>query len=102
MAALSFPASPVNGQVFSSNGKAWVYDSTTTSWLASAQPTPVAAFIDRRVCVGGETSVVFDNIPQTYTDLVFVFQGRDTASGSTDLGLFMGHNGDTTSGNYTG
>lgn len=33
--ALDFPSTPTNGQTFTANGKTWVYDSTTTSWLAA-------------------------------------------------------------------
>lgn len=35
MAALDFPASPTNGQVFTSNGSSWTYDSTKVAWRSS-------------------------------------------------------------------
>jgi hypothetical protein len=35
MAALDFPNSPTNGQVYSDNGKTWTYNSTKTAWLSS-------------------------------------------------------------------
>lgn len=36
MAALDFPSSPTNGQMYSANGNTWTYDSTTTSWVAAS------------------------------------------------------------------
>ena len=36
MAALDFPSSPTNGQVYSANGKSWTYNSATSSWLSTA------------------------------------------------------------------
>jgi hypothetical protein len=30
--SLDFPTSPINGQTYTSAGKTWVYDATTTSW----------------------------------------------------------------------
>lgn len=35
MAALDFPASPTNGQVFTSNGSSWTYDSAKVAWRSS-------------------------------------------------------------------
>ena len=35
MAALDFPASPTNGQVFTSSGSSWTYDSTKVAWRSS-------------------------------------------------------------------
>lgn len=35
MAALDFPASPTNGQIYSANGKTYRYNSTSTSWTNS-------------------------------------------------------------------
>jgi hypothetical protein len=34
--ALDFPASPTNGQNYTSGGITWVYDSTTTAWNISS------------------------------------------------------------------
>ena len=33
MAALNFPSSPVNGQVYTANGKTWIYSTSSTSWI---------------------------------------------------------------------
>ena len=33
MAALDFPSSPINGQVYTANGKTWNYNSTSGSWI---------------------------------------------------------------------
>ena len=33
MAALDFPATPSNGQLYTANGHTWMYDSTSTTWL---------------------------------------------------------------------
>lgn len=35
MAALDFPATPTNGQVFTSNGSSWTYDSAKVAWRSS-------------------------------------------------------------------
>jgi hypothetical protein len=35
MAALNFPSSPTNGQVYTANGKSWTYSSALSSWLGS-------------------------------------------------------------------
>ena len=32
MAAIDFPTSPTNGQIYSINGKSWQYSSTLTAW----------------------------------------------------------------------
>jgi hypothetical protein len=53
------------------------------------------------VTSGSPTTITFNNIPQTFTDLMIVFQGRDTNSGASSYGLFLKINGDATSGNYT-
>lgn len=46
MAALAFPASPTNGQVYSANGNTWKYDSTSGSWLsANSVPYDIASGI---------------------------------------------------------
>jgi hypothetical protein len=33
--AIDFPASPIDGQVFTANGKTWVYNTSATSWLSA-------------------------------------------------------------------
>lgn len=35
MAALDFPSSPTNGQVYTANGSSWTYNSTITAWLST-------------------------------------------------------------------
>lgn len=35
MAALDFPSSPTDGQVYTANGKTWVYQAATSSWVAT-------------------------------------------------------------------
>ena len=37
MAAIDFPASPTNGQVFTSGDKVWVYSTATTTWNLQTQ-----------------------------------------------------------------
>ena len=38
MAALDFPTSPINGQVYTANGRTWTYNSSSTSWTSVSTP----------------------------------------------------------------
>jgi hypothetical protein len=38
--AINFPTTPSNGQIYTYNGRTWVYNSTNTAWAAQAQNTP--------------------------------------------------------------
>ena len=38
MAALDFPTSPINGQVYTANGRTWTYNSSSTSWTSVISP----------------------------------------------------------------
>ena len=45
---------------------------------------------------GSQATITFSSIPQTYTDLVFVFNGAGSAGN-----IYINLNNDTTQGNYT-
>jgi hypothetical protein len=38
MPALDFPTSPINGQVYTANGRTWTYNSSSTSWTSVSTP----------------------------------------------------------------
>ena len=50
---------------------------------------------------GGETSIVFNNIPQNYADLKFSITARTNRTNAADA-VYWYYNTDTTSGNYSG
>lgn len=52
----------------------------------------------RTIGAGGATSITFNNIPQTYTDLKLVVSARSTGTNGTFAVHF---NGDTTNTNYS-
>ena len=58
--------------------------------------------IAKVVCTGSQATITFSAIPQTFTDLLIIAQGRDTTAGTADSALSMQFNGDNTSGNYDG
>lgn len=43
MAALDFPSSPTNGQVYTANGSSWTYNSTIGGWLSSNAVTSASS-----------------------------------------------------------
>ena len=49
---------------------------------------------------GGASTITFNNIPQTYTDLMVEFSAKDT-SANTSVGIYIRLNNDTTSGDYS-
>lgn len=53
------------------------------------------------VTSGSQSTITFSSIANTAKDLLLVFSGRDTATGSSDLSARLMVNGDTTSGNYS-
>jgi hypothetical protein len=74
--------------------------------LASAGAFPGTAInglskIADVVCAGGEANITFSSIPATYTDLLIVFQGRDTNAAITEGSVRLKINGDATAANYT-
>jgi hypothetical protein len=100
MTTLNFPASPTVGQTYTLNNRTWSWDGTT--WVATAgAAAPAIMKLGQVVCVGGETTITFANIPQNFTDLRISFSGRDTASGSGSLAARIKFNGDSTAADYT-
>jgi hypothetical protein len=61
----------------------------------AAGNTYIAIFSE--TLASAQASVTINSIPQTYTDLVLVIQGKMSVDGGTTLYL----NGDTTNNNYT-
>lgn len=57
--------------------------------------------ISKVVTSGSQATITFSSIPGSYTNLMLVLSGRDTATGSGNLGVRLQMNGDTTAGNYT-
>jgi hypothetical protein len=49
---------------------------------------------------GGVSTVTFNNIPQTFTDLMIEFSARDT-SANASVGIYIRLNNDTTGGDYS-
>lgn len=58
--------------------------------------TTLQAIYSQTVGSGGATSVTFNNIPTTYTDLKIVISGRERDAISTAQYVFMTFNGGTT------
>lgn len=97
--ALDFPSPATPGQVYTAAGKSWVYDASF-GWLSTQSSNPAAQYIAKVVCVGGETSINFANIPQNFTELELVWSVRDTAAGTGTSNTRLKFNNDATSGNY--
>jgi len=51
---------------------------------------------------GGQPSIIFNNIPQTYTDLVILLSARTDRTGANIDGVYPFFNNDTIVGNYSG
>jgi hypothetical protein len=62
-------------------------------------PTPTYTSLATVTLGSTATSVTFSNIPATYRDLIFVFEGVVSAGGGEVVRVNF--NGDTTSGNYS-
>lgn len=58
---------------------------------------PMTPVFTQTVGVGGATTVIFNNIPQFYTDLQIVFSARTSRTGVTGDNLQFWFNGDYTS-----
>jgi hypothetical protein len=82
MAALDFPSSPTNGQLYTANGKTWIYDSVTTSWLTTGSPPR-----------SGSAELV-STIPIGYT---FSGNGNTIPTGVAGVGLTVPFDGVITS-----
>lgn len=74
---------------------------TGLKWAAGGGGGGNFTKIGKVVTSGSQTSVTFSNIPNTYTDLLIVFSGRDTSSSVAVSPLRLVVNGDTTVANYS-
>ena len=79
MAALNFPSSPTNGQVFTAtNGTAWRYDSTRGVWNSISGE--IKRSIYQFTNIGGDTSVSVNYVPNNldvYYNGVKLVNGTD-------------------------
>jgi len=100
MAALDFPPSPTVGQIYTANGKTWMWDGVT--WSASIGIGGGAlTVIGRVVCTAGQASIDFTSIPNTFYDLEIEFLGRDASASISEVAQRIKINGDGTAANYT-
>lgn len=56
-------------------------------------PTPTYVAIAKTVLTGSAADITFSSIPSTYTDLLVVFSGRTTGSGSRSESIYIQVNG---------
>lgn len=89
----TIPAPSSTGQVLTSTGST----SGAFSWQAASSGS--LTLIQRIVAPGNTTSVTFSAIPQTYENLVLVFNAG-SSSGNDNLNIQF--NGDATAAHYTG
>jgi hypothetical protein len=83
--------------------KVYYTDANGSQWIDVVPAQPIQSGLQKLgkvVCVGGETTITFNNIPQSFSDLRLVITGCDTNSGIGDSNLYLKVNGDGTSGNY--
>lgn len=73
-----------------------IIDSSKTAHLATASFTSIATI----TAAGGETSLTFSSIPQTFTDLQLRIFARDTYTGAGTDSVLMQFNSDTTTDYY--
>lgn len=73
--ALDFPSTPANGQVYTSNGRSWMWSATSNAWMSSSQfsaaPTTVI------LSLSANTANLVNN---TMTSLAFDTETLDTDS----------------------
>lgn len=69
--------------------------------IAGSGNNAVMQRIGQVICAGSQSTVVFSSIPAGFTNLVVVFQARDTTAGTATSILRLKMNADATSGNYS-
>lgn len=71
MAAINFPSSPVNGQLYDQNGVYYTYDSTIGAWVTSVITTPYDKSINTQIIfndssiANGSNGMVFNKTANT-------------------------------------
>lgn len=87
MAALNFPSSPTNGQIYTATGGSWIYESTKGTWkrISGEMKRSSTAFTN----IGGDSSVSVTYIPgsvDVYLNGVKLIEDVDfTATNGTSI-----------------
>ncbi len=109
----SAPGSAVNGDFWwkSDEGQLKVYytDGSSNQWVdamnvntgGTGVTSPGMTKIASVTTTGSQATVTFSSIPATYSSLMVIASGRDTAAGSTDVQPRIQVNGDNTAANYS-
>lgn len=106
MAALDFPNSPSDGQVYTANGKTWVYSAANTCWNNNTSPASVASSINATddnstntsfypVCVGAAGNSQTPKISTTtlsYNPYTQVLSFTGTIRATNDVVAFYSDN----------
>lgn len=84
MAAFDFPSSPTLNQVYSANGKSWIWDGAAWNPYGG---TSGAMILLASATASSSTSIIFDNVfnPSLYASYELQFQGVYSATDNVDL-----------------
>jgi hypothetical protein len=84
MAAFDFPSSPTLNQVYSANGKSWIWDGAAWNPYGG---TSGAMILLASATASSSTSITFDNVfnPSLYSEYVVKFQGVQPATDNVEL-----------------
>ena len=84
MAALDFPSSPTLNQIYSANGKSWIWDGSAWNPYGG---TGSAMILLASATASGSAEILFDNVfnPSLYSEYVLKFQGVQPATDNVTL-----------------
>ncbi len=79
MAALDFPSSPTLNQIYSANGKSWIWDGSAWNPYGG---TSSAMILLASATASGSAEILFDNVfnPSLYSEYVLKMQGVQPAT----------------------